>query len=183
MSKTSVPGGMQVKLKEKESMPKLRDVKNVLLAVIRVRGDVNKSHKIKDTFSLLRLHKKNHLVLVPATESIKGMLFKVKDFIAFGMIDKPTLVALLKSKGKLIGKKPIDEDFIKNVLGYEGFEDLADKLLSLDLKYQDLEKIVPVFRMHPPRGGFLKGIKVQFTQGGALGFHGKKINDLINRMV
>ncbi len=41
-----------------------------------------------------------------------------------------------------------------------------------------------VARLQPPRGGFeRKGIKFQFKVGGALGYRGEKINDLIKRMV
>jgi large subunit ribosomal protein L30 len=40
------------------------------------------------------------------------------------------------------------------------------------------------FALHPPRGGFdRKGIKTPFTNGGALGNRGAKINDLIKRML
>ena len=41
-----------------------------------------------------------------------------------------------------------------------------------------------VFHLSPPRKGFpRKGIKAGFTSGGALGYWGTKINDLITRMI
>jgi len=40
------------------------------------------------------------------------------------------------------------------------------------------------FLLHPPRGGFeRKGIKSSYTRGGALGYRGTRINDLIKRML
>jgi large subunit ribosomal protein L30 len=40
------------------------------------------------------------------------------------------------------------------------------------------------FRLNPPRGGYgRKGIKKGFSEGGALGYRGEKINDLIKKMV
>ena len=40
------------------------------------------------------------------------------------------------------------------------------------------------FHLHPPKGGFeRKGIKHSFTQGGALGNRGDKINKLLNKMI
>lgn len=40
------------------------------------------------------------------------------------------------------------------------------------------------YHLHPPRGGFeRKGIKHSFSQGGALGYRGAKINDLIKKML
>ena len=41
-----------------------------------------------------------------------------------------------------------------------------------------------VFSLTPPRKGFeRKGIKVLFSNGGALGYRGDKINELIGRMI
>jgi len=40
------------------------------------------------------------------------------------------------------------------------------------------------FALMPPKGGFeKKGIKMPFNKGGALGYRGDKINDLLKRMV
>lgn len=42
----------------------------------------------------------------------------------------------------------------------------------------------PFFRLHPPKGGYeRKGTKVSFTAGGALGYRGEKINDLVKKMI
>jgi len=39
------------------------------------------------------------------------------------------------------------------------------------------------YALHPPRGGFeRKGIKMPFNKGGALGYRGEKINELLKRM-
>jgi large subunit ribosomal protein L30 len=42
---------------------------------------------------------------------------------------------------------------------------------------------VPVFRLHPARGGFNKGIKVAFQNNGVLGYQGTSINKLLVRMI
>ncbi len=40
------------------------------------------------------------------------------------------------------------------------------------------------FRLHPPKKGWeRKGIKKPLKQGGALGYRGEKINELIKRMI
>lgn len=50
--------------------------------------------------------------------------------------------------------------------------------------YKGKEKILPFFRLHPPRGGFeRRGIKIPFQKKGALGYRGSKINDLIKKML
>lgn len=46
------------------------------------------------------------------------------------------------------------------------------------------EKMKKFFRLQPPKKGFeRKGIKTSFSAGGALGYRGEKINDLIKRMI
>ena len=57
------------------------------------------------------------------------------------------------------------------------------------IKYNDFvvinnKKIKKYFRLNPPRKGFgRKGIKHPYQSGGALGYRGEAINDLIKRMV
>jgi len=48
--------------------------------------------------------------------------------------------------------------------------------------YKQLPEVKPVFRLAPPVKGY-EGIKRSFKEGGALGYRGKKINDLIWRMM
>jgi large subunit ribosomal protein L30 len=161
-----------------------KDLKDVLIVAIRIRGDVKKNVDVKKAMGLMRLHHKHHAALMRATPAINGMLFKCKDNIAYGIIDKETLVALLKKKAKLTGRRPFDEKSVKNLTGYASYDALADALLKGEVKYQDLDKqVVPVFRLHPARGGFDKGIKVAFQQGGVLGYQGTSINKLLVRMI
>ncbi len=161
-----------------------KDLKDVLIVAIRIRGDVKKNVDIKMTMGLMRLHHKHHAALVWATPAINGMLFKCKDNIAYGIIDKETLVALLKKKSRLTGRRLFDETSVKNLTGYASYDALADALLSGEAKYHELDKqVVPIFRLHPARGGFNKGIKVSFQQGGVLGYQGTNINKLLVRMI
>jgi len=64
----------------------------------------------------------------------------------------------------------------------ETFKILKDKRGKPNPKKK--EEVKPYFRLNPPRGGFeRKGIKKGFNAGGALGYRGKKIIELINRMI
>lgn len=46
------------------------------------------------------------------------------------------------------------------------------------------KKEATFYRLNSPRKGYgRKGIKVPFTDGGALGYRGEKINDLLKRMM
>jgi len=155
-------------------------------AIIRIRGRVDVPPDIKYTLSLLRLHKKFHCTLYPSTlPGINGMLHKVKDWVTWGEIDRKTLIELLKKRGRIPGNKPLTDDYVKSVLKLSGgIEELADKILSGEIMLHKIEdKIKPVFRLHPPRGGFKGSTKKPYSDGGELGYRGPAINELIERML
>lgn len=76
-----------------------------MYAVVRLRGPVNVRYTIEDTMKMLRLHKVNHCVVVPETPHYKGMIQKVKDYVAYGKVDAKTLAEILKKRGRLEGNK------------------------------------------------------------------------------
>lgn len=137
---------------------------------------------MRDTLAMLRLHRINHLVIVDDTPSYRGMIQKVKDYITWGEIDKETLAKLLRKRGRLIGNKPITDEYVKEKLGMT-IEEFAEKVVNGEMKLRDLPNIKPVFRLHPPRGGLKGSKKRSFKEGGALGYRGEKINELIERML
>jgi large subunit ribosomal protein L30 len=150
-----------------------------MFAVIRLRGEVGVSKKIKDTLAMLRLHKINHCVLVPDTPDYRGMLQIVKDYVAFGEINPEILSNLLKKRGRLTGNKPLTEEYIKE-RGFKSVEELSKSIIDGKISFKDLPDLKPVLRLHPPRGG-LKNIKWQFSRG-ELGYQGENINKLLNKM-
>ncbi len=154
----------------------------MVYAVIRVRGTVNVRHDIKKTLQMLRLHRVNHCVIVEENETFKGMLQKAKDYITWGELDKDTLVELIKKRGRLIGDRPVDDEYIKSSTPYKSVEEFAEAIIDGKIRYRDLPDIKPVFRLSPPRKGY-EGIKRAYSVGGALGYRGKDINDLIKRMM
>lgn len=140
-----------------------------MIAIIRIRGQVKLRENIKETLSRLRLRKKYVCVLIDEKDKVKlGMLKRVKDNVAFGEIDKGTLIRLIEKRGKRIDKKPIKEP-----------EKVAEEILK-GKKLKELG-LKPFFRLHPPRGG-LKSSKKQFPRG-VLGNHKQEINKLIEKML
>ncbi|ASJ04041.1 MULTISPECIES: 50S ribosomal protein L30 [Thermococcus] len=152
------------------------------LALIRLRSGIRARGEVRDTLAMLRLHRINHLVLVDDNPSYKGMVQKVKDYITWGEIDKETLAKLLRKRGRLIGNRPITDEYVKEKLGMT-IEEFAEKVVNGEMKLTDLPNIKPVFRLHPPRGGLKGSKKRSFKEGGALGYRGERINDLIERML
>jgi large subunit ribosomal protein L30 len=82
-----------------------------------------------------------------------GMVKKVDDLITWGEVNDSTIKELKEKRGE-------------------------------KTKNKGKEELKKFFRLSPPKGGFeRKGIKVPFKIGGALGYRGDKINDLIKRML
>lgn len=76
------------------------------LAVVRVRGDVRIGSDVRGTFIMLRLHKKNHCVVVEDAPHIKGMLTTIKPFATWGPVDEKTMAALKKKGDKVFRLNP-----------------------------------------------------------------------------
>ncbi len=75
------------------------------IAIIRISGMVKVSRDIEDTLYKLRLRRKYSCVVVNLNKSLKGMLDKVKYYVAYGEIDKETYDKLVKARGKKVNGK------------------------------------------------------------------------------
>ena len=152
--------------------------------VIRVRSDRTVERSIRETMEHLNLTRVNHAVLVPERDTYAGMLQKVKDFVTWGEISAEAIAGLLRERGRLIGDKPVTDASVKGATDYKNIDAFAAAIASGDATVKDMETLKRVFRMHPPRGSKgWGGVKRHFTVGGALGFRGDAIEDLVTRMM
>jgi large subunit ribosomal protein L30 len=151
-------------------------------AVIRIRGTVNVNRKIEDTMNMLNLTRVNHCVILPENNIMKGMLDKAKDYITWGEVSEQNLARLIKFKGRLMGDKPIDDNYIMENSEFTSIMSLSKGISNNEFSYKDLKNVKPVFRLSPPRKGY-EGIKRSYRNGGALGYRGEDINDLLERML
>jgi large subunit ribosomal protein L30 len=139
----------------------------MIIAIIRIAGNVKLRNDIEETFSRLRMRRKYTCVVRHEDSKIKGVLKKLRDFSAYGEIDEKILEQLIHKRGVAIDKKDkIDGKKISNEF----------------IKGKNLEKlnIKPFFRLHPPRGGI--DTKHHYPKG-VLGDHGANIKKLIERML
>ncbi len=153
-----------------------------MLAIIRIRGSTGIRPKAQKTTELLRLHKINHLVLMPEDPVIKGMLQEAKDYLTWGEIDQETLTVLLENRTLFKGRKKIEEKSLKENTGFATYKALAKSLIDGKVKYKDIKDVVPVLRLNPPRKGY-EAIRKPYQMGGSAGYRGKEINELIKRMI
>jgi large subunit ribosomal protein L30 len=139
------------------------------LAVIRIRGSIKASKSVKDTFNHLNLFKKNSCIVLDKTNTNLGLIKKIKDYVTWGEIDNETYELLIKKRGELFKGRLKDR---KGKIEYKKYIEFKNK------KYKKY------IRLHPPKSGFeKKGIKLGYKRGGALGYRGEDIENLIKRMI
>jgi large subunit ribosomal protein L30 len=162
-------------------LPSRRD-DHMVYAIIRVRGHGDVRADIEDTMQLLNLTRPNHCVIVPENDSTRGMLYKTKDYVTWGEVDENVLAKMIKFRGRLEGDKPIDDASVKEHSKYTSIIALARALKKGETTLSKLEGFKPVLRLSPPRKGYGM-VKRSFQVGGAVGYRGKEINELIERML
>jgi large subunit ribosomal protein L30 len=151
-------------------------------AVVRVRGIVNIRPDTKKTLQLLNLTRANHCVVLEENASIKGMLQVAKDYVTWGEIEKNILLKLINTRGKLEGDKKLTDEHLKSSTSYGNIDQLSQAIIDNKFKYKDIPNVKPIFRLNPPKKGY-EGIKRSFVNKGALGYRGKEINKLIEKMI
>lgn len=139
------------------------------LAAIRIRGFSGVNQTVESTLSMLRLYRKNYCIVVPNSPIYAGMLKKAKDYITWGEVDDEIFDTLIAKRGEEFNGREADA---------------SGKIKYNDFIVVNNKKIKKYFRLNSPRKGYgKKGIKHTFKEGGALGYRGNSINDLIKRMI
>jgi large subunit ribosomal protein L30 len=148
--------------------------------VVRIRGTVNIPHWANTTLDNLNLDKKFRATVIPENPQSLGMLRKVKDMVAWTSADAAIIRELLEKRGKRIGFKPITNSDLPE--GYSTIGDLASALADDKLILSKLRSIKPWFALNPPRGGFKRKTKTQYSQEGVLG-EDKALAEIVKRML
>jgi large subunit ribosomal protein L30 len=155
---------------------------NKCLAVVRVRGTINVRKDIEDTLKMLNLTGNCYATLIDDRPSYLGMLQKVQNQVTWGEASKETIALLLRKRGKLIGDKEITDEYVKKI-GFESIDKLAEAIYNLQVEFNKIPGVKPVFRLHPPSKGYKNSVKKSYKSGGVTGYRGEAINDLLKRMV
>lgn len=141
-----------------------------MIAVIRLRGSVKMRTTSENALRSMSLTRVNHCVVLPDSDSFKGMANRVKDFVAYGSVNDEVLLKMIVKRARKSGDIRLTEEEAKSVL----------KGLKEGKKMKDLG-IKPIFRLKPAKKG-LKSIKWQFPRGD-LGDRRDDINALLERMI
>ncbi|WP_248906522.1 50S ribosomal protein L30 [Halocatena marina] len=157
-------------------------------ALVQVRGEVDMSQGVRDTMSMLNLGRVNHCTLVPESDTYRGMVTKVNDWIAHGQPSEEVVALLLQTRGKPISTETeddqansIDDEWVEQNTEYDSVDSLAGALVAEETTLRE-QGLSPTMRLHPPRGGH-DGIKHPTKEGGQLGKHTtEEIDSLLTTM-
>jgi len=151
-------------------------------AIVQLRGEVNMSTAVHDTLTMLNIHRVNHCAFVPETETYRGMITKVNDYVAHGEPSVDAVETVLSTRAEPAeGDAEVDEAWLAEHTDYDDFGALADALVAEETTLQE-QGLSPALRLHPPRGGH-RGQKHPTTEGGQLGKHSTAaIDELLEAM-
>lgn len=153
------------------------------IAIIRICGKSGIKKPIQDTLHMLRLYKKYTCVVIPNSDAYRGMIQKISDYVTWGEIDQPTLKILLEKRGRLPGKTPLTEQYLKEKAN-STIEQFSKEVFEFKKELDSVPGLKLFFKLTPPRFGFeRKGTKKPYSLGGVLGYRKDKINELIKRMI
>ena len=149
--------------------------------VVRMKGTVNVPFWALTTLQNLYLNKRFSATLVPETADYLGMLRKIKEWVAWSKADSEIVKTLIEKRGKKITQFDSQKESKKKD-EYKGIDELVNVIVNDKIKFSDQSNIKPWFSLNPPRGGFKKKSKKQFTDGGILG-NNKDLLEIVKRMV
>jgi large subunit ribosomal protein L30 len=67
-------------------------------------------------------------------------------------------------------------------MGFKKHEELAEKMVKEQLRMSAVKGMVPYFRLSPPRGGFKRSLRRQFSEKGTLGAN-PTLPEIVRRML
>ncbi len=160
-----------------------------VVLVIRLRGILQVSPKVKKILQLLRLRQVNSATFLKVNKSTMEMLTKVSPYIAFGYPSQKTVRDLIYKRG--FGKVDkqriplVDNAIIEKVLGAHGIiciEDLVHEIVTCGPHFKEANNFIWPFKLSSPLGGFSKKL-LHFNEGGESGNREHLINALAQRML
>ncbi len=150
--------------------------------VVRMRGTVNVPFWALTTLKNLYLNKRFSATLVPETSDYMGMLRKISQWVAWSKADTEIVKTLIEKRGKKKSPKLDSKKEGESKDEYKGIDELVNVIVNDKIKFSDQNSIKPWFSLNPPKGGFKRKSKKQFSDGGILG-NNKELLEIVKRMV
>ena len=151
-------------------------------AIVQLRGEVNIAQDVRDTLTMLNIHRVNHATFVPETDAYRGMISKVNDFVAHGEPSVDVVETLISTRAEPEeGDGDITDEWVSENTDYDDVAALAQAIVDEETTLRE-QGVSPVIRLHPPRGGH-RGQNHVTKEGGQLGKHStEQIDELLEDM-
>jgi 60S ribosomal protein uL30 len=160
-----------------------------LAFVIRIRGIIGMSPKVKKILQLLRLRQLHSGVFVKLNGSTIKMLRLVEPYIAYGTPNLKTVRELVYKRGYgKVNKQrvPIDNNaVVEQVLGKYDIvcvEDVIHELYTTGPHFKEVANFLWPCKLSSPTGGFKMKL-LHYNEGGDAGDRGEKIHELVKKMI
>ena len=158
--------------------------------VMRVRGIIGLSPKVKKILQLLRLRQIHNGVFVRINAATTKMLRLIEPFIAYGYPNLKSVreLVLKRGFGKVSGQRvPLSDNAVVEAglgsLGFKCVEDVIHEIFTNGPNFKAVSNFLWPFKLSSPRGGFIGKKLNHFIEGGACGQQGDKINRLIKKVL
>jgi large subunit ribosomal protein L30 len=116
----------------------------------------------------------SEIIAAVRVRGLTGVKYGVKETMKFLGLHRKNYCVILKKDPSSIG-------MLNKAKDYTTWGEITQETVDMLKKRDEGKKF---FRLNSPRKGFgRKGIKNPFTRGGALGYRGEKMNDLVQRMI
>ena len=161
-----------------------------LVFVIRIRGILNVSPKVKKILQLLRLRQINNAVFVRVNAATTKMLRLVEPYIAYGYPNLKSIKELIYKRGygKVSNQRvPISDNKVVAAglegTGLECVEDVIHEIYTVGPNFKAAANFLWPFKLNNARGGTYGKKLNHFNEDGTFGQQGDKINRLIKQMI
>ena len=158
--------------------------KKSYIFAIRLKGSFGTPSPLERALETLRLKRKFNAVLLENTSATIGMLRTVKDYVTWGEAGTNDIATVLRERGKFSDGAEMTDETIRDKFGEASIQDLASALIQGRITLRELwqKGLNPVFRLHPPSGGFEGSGKRPYGSGGELGIRQAPLSALLTCM-
>lgn len=156
---------------------------------IQIRSQQKMRPAPKKVLELLRLKKINSAVIIRNNESIRNMLQKAKDYIAYGFLDYEMLRKLVYTRGfAKVGRSKVrlTNEVIEEAFGgkYRCIEELVHQIYFGCEDIKSILNFLWPFNLSCPVGGFSRKNKaMSFLEGGSTNNHKELLGVLLAKML
>lgn len=123
---------------------------------------------MRQTLDNLKISRRHRATIVKDHPTLRGMLKRAKEFIAWCDADAEIIGALLDGRGMMKGGRPVPKNDLEK-LGFKSMNEMAKVIASGDRSLSSIKDLKPSFALAPPRGGYKKSTRRSYGQGGVLG--------------